>query len=47
LATLLITAMAWRSFGPFHPVVGYFIYSAVWAFTHCIILGMPATAVAL
>jgi len=28
LATLLITAVAWRSYGPFHPVIAYFIYAA-------------------
>jgi hypothetical protein len=39
--------VAWRSYGPFHPVIAYFIYSAARAFTPCIILGMPATAVAL
>jgi len=47
LATLLITAVAWRSFGPFHPVIAYFIYSGARAFTPCIIVGIPATAVAL
>jgi hypothetical protein len=47
VATLLITALTWRSFGPFHAVIAYFIYSAARAFTPCVILGMPATAVAL
>ena len=47
VATLLITALTWRSFGPYHPVIAYFIYSAVSAFIPCIGIGIPSTAIAL
>ncbi len=47
VATLLITAVAWRSIGPYHPVIAYFIYSAARVFIPCIAIGIPATASAL
>ena len=47
LATLLITALTWRSFGPNRPVVAYLIYSAASAFIPCIGIGVPSTAIAL
>jgi len=47
VATLVITPFAWRAFGPPPPLMAYYIYSAARTFAPCIILGMPATAVAL
>jgi len=46
-ATLLITALRWRSVGPYHLVIAHFIYAAVEALIPCIGIGMPSTAIAL
>lgn len=50
VATLLITALAWRMYGParpLYPVADYFVYPAAIAFIPCIAIGIPSTGVAL